>query len=127
MDYVFIFLLQFIGCALHVIPKVKAIDARCNNDSPSEVWRIFFNEDWITLFGSLVILLLDIVLHAAVDVYDLPIGKMTWTIPGTEIVVTYIGASLLMALFLGYAGQRVIYSILGKAEAKAIEKFGKKD
>lgn len=106
MEYLIIFILQFIGIGLHVAQKVREIDKRSLTDTPREVLAIFFQEDWITLFISGLVLVLNLVAHFILENYS--------TLPATVEYFDLYGFGI--AFVLGYAGQRLIYKYLGTAE-----------
>ena len=107
MEYFLIFSLQLIGIGFHVAQKVKALDAKYPEKSIREIFNTFLDQDWVTLFISALIIVLDLMVHFILDTYTPDIRK------GVNYYVLYAFG---IALFLGYAGQRLIYKYLGKAE-----------
>ncbi len=119
MLYLFIFIFQLLGIGFHVGQKAIEIDKRTPGDTLKDVFGIFLRENLITLIMSGLVLILDLCFHAALDVYTLIPDKPVdifelFTLP-YEIV------AILSSFLLGYAGQRLIYKLLGKAEG-VIEK-----
>lgn len=106
MEYFLILILQLGGIGLHVFQKVKDIDSRYPDDTLKDVFKIFLREDAITLFASILILILNLVVHYIIGAYT--------TLPTT--IEYYILYAFGIALLLGYAGQRLVYKYLGKAE-----------
>lgn len=118
MLYLFILIFQLLGIGFHVGQKAIEIDNRTPGDTLREVLGIFLKENLITLSLSALVLIADLSFHLVLDLYT--------TIPDGPVEV--FGASvpfeilaILTSLVLGYAGQRLIYKFLGRAEA-VIEK-----
>lgn len=126
MDYLFIFLLQSIGFFSFQYPALKVIDAKYANDTFNDVLKAFWEQDKITVLGSIGILSFQFVFHAAVDYYELPIKNEVFDLGFWPHRVTYTGAFLSMALILGFGGQALLYGILGKAGDFIKNKFGTK-
>ena len=115
MEYFLIFILQAIGIGLSVLQKVKSIDDKYPDFTKSQIWGVFWDEDWTTLLGSGLVLTLNLVTHFIVQTYAPHFEEIT--IMG----VPYIIAALGIALVLGWGGQRLIYKWLGSAE-KVLDK-----
>jgi hypothetical protein len=107
MEYFLIFSLQLIGIGFHVAQKIKALDAKFPEMSIREIFNTFLDQDWVTLFISALIIVLDLMVHFILDRYTPDLIK------GINYYVLYAFG---IALVLGYAGQRLIYKYLGKAE-----------
>lgn len=108
-EYLLIIALELAGISLHVLQKVLELDKKSPDDSLSEVFGLFWKSDRITVFISFVVLFLNVIGHYIIEEY------------GPEAITNheyYDLTSFAVALILGYAGQRLIYKWLGKAEAK---------
>jgi len=117
MEYALIILLQAIGICLHVGPKIKELDKKFPDDTLGEVITEFWKADKITIFLSIVIIVLNLTVHFIIDEYT--------TLP--EDVKYYPLWAFAIAILLGYAGQRLVYTYLGKAEQALIKKAEKID
>lgn len=106
MDFLLIFILQILGISLHVLQKCVELDKKFHDDSLGEVFKTFWQNDRITLLISLVVLTLNEVTHFITARYS----------TFAETMENYYLWSFVVAFVLGYAGQRVIYRYLGKAE-----------
>ena len=106
MEYLLVIILQLLGIGFHVGQKILAIDARYPDDSLSDVFKIFMKEDKITLFISGLVLILNVVGIYITEYYTDFEEKFEY------FHLTSFGVALVM----GYAGQRLIYKYLGKAE-----------
>lgn len=111
MEYALIFILQAIGISLSVTQKVTLLDKQFPDFNKKQIFAVFLDEDWTTLLGSAIVLILNIVTHYIVDNYT------TYH----DTFENYDLYSFAIALILGYAGQRLIYKWLGSAE-KALDK-----
>lgn len=107
MEYFLIICLQFIGIGFHVGQKVKSLDTKFPEKSIREIFNTFLDQDWVTLFISGLIIVLDLMVHFILDKYTPDLIK------GINYYVLYAFG---VALILGYAGQRLIYKLLGKTE-----------
>jgi hypothetical protein len=105
MEYFLIFILQVIGCGLHVAQKVLELDKKFHDDSLETVLKEFLKTDRVTLIISALVLALNIVVHYIVGEYS-----------DFDEIEYYDLYSFGLAFVLGYAGQRLIYKYLGKAE-----------
>ena len=115
MEYLLIFILQAIGISLSVLQKIKAIDLKYPDFSKHQIWIVFWDEDWTTLFGSAIVLCLNLVVHFVLKTYTPDFESITM------MGVPYIIFAFAVALVLGWGGQRLIYKWLGSAE-KALDK-----
>lgn len=113
MDYVLILALQLIGIGLHVAQKINVIDKKFPAFSMKECIVTFFNEDWITLFVSALVLVLNLIVHYIVHEFSIESTDWVWS---SYPIVNYYTLSFMIALLLGYLGQRKIYQWLGSAE-----------
>lgn len=117
MEYVMVFILQALGISLSATQKMLELDRKFPEDKLSDVINLFLKEDRITLMISGIVLLFNLVAHYIVDTYtDLPISVEYYPIWAFGI-----------AFVLGYAGQRIIYKYLGKAEGLLMKKADKLD
>lgn len=106
MEYLLIIALQFIGIGLHVAQKVMELDKKFEDDSFGDVLNAFWKQDKFTLLVSLLVLALNLLTHFILAAYsDIPAS-----------LDNYLLYSFGISLVLGYAGQRLIYKGLGKAE-----------
>ncbi len=106
LEFVLIFVLQFIGIRFHVLQKISALGDLHPEKSREEIKCIFDKEDWDTLQVSYTVLALTLVIHLVILVYAPSIRTYTW----------YHLGSFGVSLVLGYGGQRMIYKYLGSAE-----------
>lgn len=106
MEYLLIIALQLIGCGLHVLQKALELDKKYPDDTLSDVFSMFWQSDKITLLISLLILCLSLIGYYVIEVYT----PQLFNIEFFELYAFGI------AFLLGYAGQRLIYKYLGKAE-----------
>lgn len=107
MEYLLIILLQLIGIGLHVTQVIIKLGNDNRDKARNEILRIFWNEDWDTLLASALILILNLAAHYIVGEY------------APKKIIDYEYYMLIsfgLALLFGYAGQRIVYSALGKAE-----------
>lgn len=115
MEYILIIILQLIGCGLHVAQKVSELDKKFADDTLQDVFNEFLKSDRVTLIISALVLVLNLVSHYIVNVY---------TNYGT--LENYDLYSFIAAFILGYAGQRLVYKYLGKAEEALTRKVESK-
>ena len=111
MEYVLIIILQAIGISLNVLQKVMELDKNYPDDSLSDVFETFWKKDRVTVFISLVVVVLNVVGHYIAENYT----------KAHESIEYYDLYTFGIALVLGYAGQWLIYKWLGKA-AEALDK-----
>lgn len=117
MEYVIVFILQALGISLSATQKMLELDRKFPDDSLSDVINLFLREDRITLIISGIILIFNLVAHYIVDSYtELPL-----------VVEYYPIWAFGISFVLGYAGQRIIYKYLGKAEGLLMKKADKLD
>lgn len=106
MDFFIIAVLQIIGIALHGFQKLIELDAKSPDDSTADVFRLMWKNDRFSFGVSFIVLALNEVTHFIIARYS----------TFAETMEHYYLWSFLVAFVLGYAGQRVIYKYLGKAE-----------
>lgn len=123
MEYALIIILQFLGIGFSVMQKVSALSDKYPNETRKGIIDMFFKEDWDTLFCSALVLIGNLTCHFIIDLYFPSVRDSGVSIPGTSIVIPYLGASFLAAFGFGYFGQRIIYKVLGTAEKKISEKI----
>lgn len=111
MEYALIFILQLLGIGLSILQKITGLGDKFPNFDRKQIISTFFNEDWDTLIGSALVLILDLTVHFICNYYQAPFTSHPY----------YIFISFGLALLLGYAGQRIIYRVLGTSE-KALNK-----
>lgn len=117
MEYLIIFVLQSIGIGLHAAQKMLELDKKFPDDSMNDVINMFLREDRITLVISGLVLAFNLVAHYIIDTYtELPLAVEYYPIWAFGI-----------SFVLGYAGQRIIYKYLGKAEGALMRKADKLD
>lgn len=107
MMYLLIVFFQLLGIGFHVMQKIVTLGDKFPIKKMREVFAIFWQEDWDTLMISTLIILLDIGAHYVVfDYLHIPLPTdWYWQV-----------APFVLALVLGYAGQRLIYKWFGTAE-----------
>ena len=115
MEYLLIIILQAIGCGFNVTQKVLELDKKFPDDSLKDVFDTFLKSDRVTLIASGLVLVLNLVTHFIIDNYAPEVRDTKIIIPIVDIAVSYIIASFVIALVLGYAGQWLIYKWLGRA------------
>lgn len=99
------------------------MDNKFPDDTLREVFDTFLQSDRVTLIVSAVVLLLNLLVHFIIDFYAPEIRETSIHIPFIDISVSYIIASFILAFVLGYAGQRLVYKWLGKAEGVLNQKM----
>jgi hypothetical protein len=118
MEYSLILILQLLGIGFHVGQKVLELDKLTPDDSLSDVFKIFWREDKITVLISVVLIL--------------PLNEVLYFILldyGPDSIVLYEYFDLIffaVSLILGYSGQRLVYGALGKAVSYAEKKVNDK-
>lgn len=106
MEYALVLALEVIGIALHVMQKVAAFDKAYPEKNMNQIFKVFWEEDWNTVFISIIILCLNLIVHFVINEYA----------PALTQVPYYLLYAFGGALLLGYAGQRLVYKYLGTAE-----------
>ena len=115
MEYILITICQIIGVGFQVGLKALELDKKFPDDSLSDVFKALWKSDKITLFLSGLIIFANLVIHFIVAEYtDLE-----------TVIPNYALYNFGVALVLGYAGQRIVYHYLGKAENVLIKKADK--
>lgn len=109
-DYILISVLFVLGTAFHVMQKVMTFRKNFPTLGFGQIWGTFIKNEWDSLLISLLILItIDIFLF--IKIYN------QWVFPAwLENWGVY-----LIALVVGYSGQRIAYKYLGTAE-KILEK-----
>ena len=107
MIYILIVILQLLGISFHVMQKVVTLGDKFPEKTVRQIFLTFWQEDWDTLMISGLILLLDVVAHFVIfDFLHIPLPpEWYWQI-----------GPFVIALVMGYAGQRLIYKWFGSAE-----------
>lgn len=116
MEYFFILVAQLLGIGFHVGQKIIQLDKANPEKSIKEVRSLFFENEWSSLFVSGLIVLAHLFIHGMVQFYMPEEGDSLIDIPFTTVKVPFGLAGVLLAIVLGYAGQRIAYKYLGKAE-----------
>lgn len=116
MEYLFILIAQIIGIGFHVGQKIIQLDKAHPEKSIKEVRGLFFENEWSSLFVSIVIIVTHLFVHGMIDYYIPERLSTSLEIPFTNFSVPFSLAGILLAIVLGYAGQRIAYKYLGKAE-----------
>ena len=106
MEYLIVFIMQLLGIGFHVGQKIVSLGNTYPEKGRVEVVRVFFREDWDTLFISTLVLLLNEMIHVIIN------GYANYITQYTNFYLYSFGAALL----LGYAGQRLVYKFFGSAE-----------
>lgn len=110
MDYLFVFAAYSLCCMLHILITIKKLRVQFPQFGFKEIWNTFFTQNWDTLIGSAVVLL----------IYELAIYIAVYN----GVVLPYwfdmIGMYAIAAV-LGYQGQRIFYKWLDTA-VEALEK-----
>lgn len=107
MEYFLIIILESLGVAFHVMQKVVSIGDKFPDETPRNIFQIFWKQDWDTLFVSVLVLVFNIVAHYIVFDKLGFILKPEWYWQIAPYALSLIG---------GYAGQRLIYKWFGSAE-----------
>ena len=92
--------------------KVMWLDDKYPDYSPKKIFGIFFKTDWDTLIVTGIIMFLTLLIRFILE-EELPIKE----------IAHYNLYTYGIALTLGYAGQRIIYKIMGKAESTLSNKI----
>lgn len=126
MEYFIVFFLQLLGILFHVAQKVNALDKQYPEKTIKQIYGQFFENDWSSLSVSVLVLVTDLVTHGILNTYFPGVMNTMVNVPMTEIQVPLIVLSFIGAFVLGYAGQRLAYKYLGKAEQYLNDKVDKK-
>jgi hypothetical protein len=116
MEYVMILILQLIGIGFHVAQKVNALDKQHPEKTIKEIYGLFFENEWSSLSISALVLVADLMFHFIVGFYFPQLKERSFHIPYLEVTLPFLATSFMAAFVLGYAGQRLAYKYLGKAE-----------
>lgn len=117
MDYLIIFALQLLGIGFHVMQKVSALGNTFPQKKRKEIFAIFMAEDWDTLLISTLVLFTSEIAHYILHHY------------APSLVISYPNFDLFVfgvSFVLGYAGQSIIYKLLGTAQATIEKKISDK-
>ena len=106
MEYAIVFVMQLLGVGFHVGQKIVSLGNTYPEKTRGEVVRVFFKEDWDTLFISALVLVLNEMIHLIINGYATHLTALP------NFYLYSFGAALL----LGYAGQRLVYKFFGSAE-----------
>ena len=116
MEYIIIFTLQLLGIAFHVVQKVNTLDKQYPEKSIKEIYSLFFENEWSSLSVSALVLFADLFFHFIIDQYFPAVREISMTVPLINVTMPYLAVSFIIAIVLGYGGQRLAYKYLGKAE-----------
>jgi hypothetical protein len=111
MEYVLIFIFEILGISLNVMQNVIKIGDNHPTMNKKDIFAEIWNQDWDTLIVSLIIIVINLFVHYVLYYIDAPVIKIEY----------YFLYSVVIALLVGYSGQRLAYKLLGSAE-KAIDK-----
>lgn len=117
-EFILIAVLEYIGIRLHILQKIIAIDKAHPELTRKEVIDTFHENDSFTIKVSYLVMALNLVAHFIIHVYA---PALMDTIP------YFIIWAFASAFVLGYAGQRLIYKILGTAESVINKKIESKN
>ncbi len=104
MDYALIFVFQIIGIGIQTIPKLFELDKKSVDDS----FRLYWKHDKFLIILSGLIIVFDEVVHFVAENYAQDFVS--------SLGEKYHLISFAVALMLGYAGQRILDKVLGRAE-----------
>lgn len=114
LDYIIIFVFQVIGIACGVLNEIRKVRKINPTIPPNSVWKTVKQEDWDTLIGSGIVLILSEAIHLVMDLKGVqPTGMMAawWFIPAYSLVA-------------GWGGQDILFKWLGTAKQTALDKAG---
>ena len=113
MEYLLIIFFQLLGIGFHVGQKITSLNT-LYKEQPIFILKLFISTDWPTLFVSSLVLLTDLGAHFVLDYVGAdPFTDGWWRV-----------APFGLALFLGYAGQRVVYKLFGTTEKMLDKQIG---
>lgn len=115
-EYLFLIFFQILGIGFHVAQKIFTLDKESPEKSMKEIRDLFFENEWSSLLISGLVLLFDFSFHVVVHIWYPSFRENNITVPFLDITLPYVITSFIIALVLGYAGQRLAYKYLGKAE-----------
>jgi hypothetical protein len=106
MEHFLIFVIQILGIGFRVWLKVLELDKLYTDDTTTDVFKLFWKSDKITVYISLWIM-------AAYGLfYFITLGYAPESVTSFEYLdLSFMGG----ALVIGYGGQGIIYKALGKA------------
>jgi hypothetical protein len=117
MEYFLIIVLQLLGIGFHVMQKIISMGDNHPEKTRGQIFDTFFREDWDTLMVSALVLFTDLTIHFIMNYYDPHLMNTSFAFPALwGFTISYRAVSFIIALFLGYAGQRVAYKLFGTAE-----------
>ena len=117
LEYVFILMAQILGILFHVGQKIITLDKENPDKSIREIRNLFFENEWASLFVSAVIIVAHVFIHAVIAFYLPGTEENVIEIPLINVFVPWGLAGVLLAIILGYSGQRLAYKYLGKVES----------
>lgn len=116
MEYLFVSGLQLFGIAFHVGQKILDLDKQNPTKSIGEITALFFENEWSSLLVSGLILFFHLFVHMIINYHNMAIISTEFSFPYTTTKVPLYVLSYCLAFVFGYAGQRLAYKYLGKAE-----------
>jgi len=116
MEFVFIFLLQVIGFFFKVNGDIKRLDKKYPELSYREIKDLYYEEEWSSFGGSILLLILQLTIHLAILIWFPALRESSFTIPIINWVVPFVVSSFVLAFVTGYLGQWAMYKLLGKVE-----------
>lgn len=126
LEYLFILTAQVIGILMHIGQKIISLDKQFPDKTAKEIRSLFFDNEWASLFVSGIIVLAHLFIHAVIAFYIPGSDSNVIAIPFTNVLVPWGLAGVLLAIVIGYSGQKIAYKYLGKAEQYLIDKADKK-
>lgn len=120
MEYIFILIFELLGIALSVFKEVIDLNKRTPaSETKKSIWLLYKEKEQLTLGLSVVIVFLNLAVHAAINVYSPAVHQTIVTIPlpyDITLKVPFLLISFGIALMLGFAGQKLLYGWLGRTE-----------
>lgn len=105
MDYILCLLAMGIGIFFHVMQKVMSLRIKFKELGFAMIWKTFFEQEWDSLLVSVAV-----VCTYMLFLFICNLNKVVFT-PWFDAWGMYV-----IALVLGYAGQRLAYKYLKTAE-----------
>jgi len=125
LEYFFILTAQLIGILFHIGQTMISLDKAHPDKTVKEIKKLFFENEWASLFVSGVIILAHIFIHGVIAFYMPGEEEKLLEVPFTSFAIPWGLAGVIIAIIFGYAGQRLAYKYLGKAEQYLSDKADK--
>lgn len=116
VELFFVIAFQTAGIGFHVVQKVRELDREHPDKKIKEIYSLFFENEWSSLSISALILATDFLTHVAIIIFYPSLRGMDFKLPFIDFEVPYIAASFILAIVMGYGGQRIMYKLLGRSE-----------